>query len=83
MGEFITPMIYEELKNPYLNTTKIGQRAFNLLDTESILSIILDEGTFWFEWVRYPQKTDQRAVDWLIRYLKRRGYKYLYEGVIA
>ena len=64
--------------------SKIGKRVFNALDTESIADIILDEtgvgytGTFWFEHYTYHNRVAQSVYDWIINYLNKQGYKYIY-----
>lgn len=75
--------VYKELKAkiehlPEYNT-KIAKSVWYRLDEEAIHDIILDNGVFWFEHYQHGKGMDQKEYNFLIKYLKNKGYKYLYE----
>lgn len=77
-------MVYEELQSKIEHLPEqYGQyqRAFDALDTEDISDIILDNGTFWFEYSDYSEVTDQQYA-LLVKYLENKGYKHLYRDLV-
>ena len=78
-------MVYEELKAKIEQLPKqYGhyQRAFDALDTENISDIILDNGTFWFEYPQHSVVSDQQYA-LLVNYLENhKGYKHLYSNLV-
>lgn len=78
----IYSMIYNELKAytehlPEYNT-KIAKSVFNKLDSEAIADIILDGDTFWFEHSTYEKGLNNKEHIWLVKFINKHGYKYLY-----
>ena len=76
-------MVYDELKSkiehlPKYNT-KIAKSVFDKLDREAIGDIILDGNTFWFESYTTGNNWSNKEHEWLVKYLKNKGYRYLYE----
>jgi hypothetical protein len=74
-------MVYNELAAkithlPEFNTVS-ARDAFNALDTEAISDIVLDGNTFWFEYSDNASLSNNQY-DWLVNYLKNKGYKHLY-----
>jgi hypothetical protein len=70
---------YSQSKN-----SKIARQVYNTLDRESIADIILDDTgvnynqTFWFEHYTYHDNVSQSVYNWIINYLTKQGYRYLY-----
>ena len=76
-------MIYEELRAktkhlPKYNT-KIAKSVLDVLDREAIADIILDGNTFWFESYNAGNNWSNAQHDWLVKYLRGKGYKYLHD----
>lgn len=80
-------MIYDELAamkrhrpEDFINFS----RAFDILDREQVMGIVVDGNTFWLERSQLSEITDQAHAE-LVSYIERKGYKYLYhtkEGVL-
>lgn len=73
-------MVYDELqaKTKQLPEYKRFTRAFDALDREQVVDIILDGDIFWLEYARHNDLTDQQHA-LLVDYIeKHKGYKYLY-----
>jgi hypothetical protein len=75
-------MVYNELKSkiehlPQYNT-KIAKSVFDKLDCEDVADIILDGNVFWFEHHLISGHLTNRQHDWLVKYLTKKGYTYLY-----
>lgn len=62
-------------------TTKISQKAFDILNAEGIADIIeSNHGTFWFEYYILGNDCPQYIYDYLIKFIKRKlKLKYLYD----
>ena len=58
--------------------TKIAKRVLGALNKD-IVSVVFDEKVFWFEPVVSYIKIPNYVRDYLIRFYKKLGYKYLYE----
>ena len=55
--------------------TKIGKRVYNWLQYDFLRGIFLSDNTFWIESNHMPNYIR----DYIIRFYKRKGYKYLYD----
>ena len=76
-------MVYNELKAKieHLKGYKQYETVFDALDREAFGDIILDGNTVWIE-PSYSEVTD-RQYNLLIKYLKSKGYNYLYDKTRA
>lgn len=69
--------VYDDLKS---ETTKISQKAFDVLNREDIANIIANGKYFWFEFYSMGNNCPQYIYDYLKRFIKRKyGYTYLYD----
>lgn len=63
-------------------TTKISQKAYDVLDAEGIADIIEKDGVFWFESYIQGNNCPDYIYDYLIKFVKRKlKLKYLYDEV--
>ena len=70
--------VYNALKDV---KTKIGQKAFNVLDREDIAGIISDGDNFWFEESQQGNRCSKEVKNYLIRFIKKYfGLNYLYDN---
>ena len=61
-------------------TTKISQKAYDVLDAEGIADIIEKDGVFWFESYTQGNNCSDYIYDYLIKFVKRKlKLKYLYD----
>lgn len=76
-------MIYDEIgakiKHLPEYNTKIAKSVYDALDREAIADIILDGNIFWFESYNAGNNWNNAQHDWLVKYLRGKGYKYLYD----
>lgn len=76
--------IYNEVMDMVANeTTKISEKAFEVLNKEGIADITINgNNVFWFESYSYGNDCPQNIYDYLKRFIKRKfNAKYLYEEV--
>lgn len=72
----IEDKLYNDLQ---YESTRIGQKAFDVLDRQDIAGIITDGKYFWFE--SWDNDCPQSVYDYLKRYIKRKyGLEYLYDA---
>lgn len=77
MSNSIYMKVYDMVSN---EKTKIGARAFDVLDREGIADIICRDGVFWFEHYQIGNDCPNAVYDYLIRFIKRNfGVKYIGE----
>ena len=76
--------IYSEVMSMIENeTTKISEKAFEVLNKEGIANIIINENNvFWFESYSCGNNCPQNIYDYLKKFIKRKfNAKYLYEEI--
>lgn len=76
----ISGMIYNELKARIEHLPKQYKKykpAWDALDREEVIDIILDGEIFWFECNMYNNFTN-RQHDLLVEYIESKGYKFLH-----
>lgn len=72
--------IYKEVYEHYeKQNTKIGKQVFDVLDSEGIAGIILDNNVFWFESYTLGNICPQIVHDHIKKHLEKQGYTYLYD----
>ena len=73
-------MIYDELDAKRKHAPedfKPYAKAFDALDREALAGIVMDRNVFWFEYSQFGDISNT-AIEQLIKYIERKGYKYLY-----
>ncbi len=80
-GSYDTEDIFNDVYRALENAnTKIGKKAFDALDREDIVSIIVNDGVFWFEELQYGHHCSKEVKDYLKNFIKKTyGYEYLYD----
>lgn len=69
--------VYDMVAN---EKTKIGTKAFNILDREGIADIVSRDGVFWFEFYTVGNNCPNDVYDYLVKFIKRNfGIKYIGE----
>ena len=54
-------------------------KIYNWLNKDNLSSIINDNGVFWFEYVTQNSSPANYIYDYMVKWGKKRGLKYLYE----
>ena len=72
------PWLFIELEGKELTGSDFEKAADKALNKD-ILSVVLDGKVFWFEPVASYIRIPNYVRDYLIRFYKKLGYKYLYE----
>lgn len=78
MGErLLSDQLYADLKDV---TTKIGRRAFDVLDRQEIASIITNGYVYWFEDDKQVHRCSAEVYRYLQRFIEK-NYKlrYIYD----
>ena len=76
----MTSEIFEHCNN---QSTKIAKKVYNYINTDAITIVLENNGVYYFEFTnstfgcaKYPTR---EVESYIHRYMKRRGFKYLYE----
>lgn len=70
-------IVMELLKN---ETTKISQKAYEILNKAGIANIIEYNNVFWFESYSFGNECPNYIYDYLIKFIKRKmSLNYLYD----
>ena len=72
--------LWEESENKK-DTYKIWKKIYHWLDCDNLGNIVLDGNTVWFELTCSSAKFPNYIYYYLIKWIEKKGYKYLYNIV--